>query len=155
MSSPLISPSEIGVSPCLPDTVPVSLFPSALKLKVCWRVWPSLPGRSAIHLPFIPPLEHDSANSAINAHAKREPVERLVERLNIRFLRLLFILYYGQAVFAVTLQAGPAVRRINNNGHRPGAAGRLLALTDAPRFDSSIVHFELLSQVLPHDHRSR
>src|SRR6266404_2272182 len=88
MSSPLISPSEIGVSPCLPDIVPVSLFPSAFKLKVCWRVWPSLPGRSAIHLPLIPPLEHDSAKTAINAHAKREPAERLVEsRLNIRFLR--------------------------------------------------------------------
>src|SRR5204862_2376132 len=68
ISSPFTCPSEIGVSPCLPETVPVSLFPSALKLKVVSRVCPSRAGSWATHLPFTPPL----APHASIAPARRE-----------------------------------------------------------------------------------
>ena len=50
-SSPFTLPSVMATSPCRPDTVPVSLSPSALRLNVCSRVCPSRPGTCATHLP--------------------------------------------------------------------------------------------------------
>src|SRR5262249_34663783 len=72
MASPVTLPSWIGVSSCVPATVPVSLAPSCLKVKVFTRWVPSGVVNSALHLPVtsaaMAPIE--SVTSSVTAHSQ-------------------------------------------------------------------------------------
>src|SRR5580765_4430990 len=89
MSSPLTLPSEIGVSPCRPEMVPVNLPPSAFRLKVVSRVDPSRAGIWATHLPLTsaaqaaetrPATKSEAATNAVLSFIEESPSEFLICR---------------------------------------------------------------------------
>src|SRR5689334_18173189 len=82
-SSPLTVPSAIGVSPPRPETVPVSLSPSTLRVKVVVMV-PWGPCISADHLP-------ETLSAANEETARRRLAATAVKNfdfINVCFLEL-------------------------------------------------------------------
>src|SRR5215471_7528966 len=79
ISSPLTLPSEIGVSPCRPETVPVNLSPSAFRLKVVSRVWPFCPVIWATHLPVTSAAQAADTSPATKNEAAKNAVLSFIE----------------------------------------------------------------------------
>src|SRR5262249_7815437 len=136
ISSPLIFPSEMGLSPCLPETVPVSLLPSTLKLKVVSRVWPPRPGTCATHFPFRSAAQANVAIAHIATQAEIKVVLNLIRRSSLKICRILwFLLPDGRCLVAILILesfAGRTPGAFHKQGadrHSPGDISALLAQT--------------------------